>query len=300
MRRSKPILHRGSDVSRYGVVELGGTKTLVATGAHPDDLAPVERIETTDPSATLNRVVEVLAGSDIEAAGVACFGPLELRRDHPGFGEITNTPKPGWSGAPVRSRLAAALAVPVGIDTDVNGAALGEGRWGAAAGLSHFVYVTVGTGIGGGAVVEGETLIGLGHPEMGHLVVERRFDDDYPGRCPFHGACLEGMASGPALEDRFGPVASWDQSEVLDLVVFYLAQGLRGMVYTLAPQRIVVGGGVSKIAGFHHYLGEALVDQLAGYPGIEDHQSHDFVMPPSLGDRSGLAGALLLAAKATR
>ncbi len=252
----------------YGAVELGGTKTLVAVGTGPDDLSPVERIETTDPETTLGQVVSVLAQHRVEAVGVASFGPLELRRDHPNFGTITRTPKPGWSGTPVRARLEEELGTPVAIDTDVNGAALGEGRWGAALGMTHFVYVTVGTGIGGGAVVGGETLAGLGHPEMGHLVVERHRDDEYPGRCPFHGRCLEGMASGPALEDRFGLLESWDRTRVLDLVVFYLAQGLRAMVYALAPQRIIVGGGVSKMDGFHDALAAGLTASLAGYPGI--------------------------------
>lgn len=285
-------------MASYGAVELGGTKTLVAVGMGHDDLSPVERIETTDPDTTLSRVVAILDQKAVDSVGVATFGPVELRRAHPDFGTITSTPKPGWSGTPVRKRLEAALGVPVGIDTDVNGAALGEGRWGAALGLSHFVYVTVGTGIGGGAVVGGETLAGLGHTEMGHLVVERHRDDDYSGRCPFHGGCLEGMASGPALEDRFGPVESWDRARVLDLVVFYLAQGLRGMVYTLAPQRMIVGGGVSKIDGFHEALAAGLADSLAGYPGIPEHDEPGFVVAPSLGDRSGLAGALLLAAEA--
>ena len=282
----------------YGAVELGGTKTLVAVGTELGDLSFVERIDTTDPDTTLGRVISVLATRRVEAVGVASFGPLELRRNHPDFGTITSTPKPGWNATPVREKLTSALGVPVGIDTDVNGAALGEGRWGAAQGLTHFVYVTVGTGIGGGAVVGGETLAGLGHPEMGHLVVERHREDDYPGRCPFHGGCLEGMACGPALEDRFGPVTSWDESRVLELVVFYLAQGLRGMVYTLAPQRIIVGGGVSKIDGFHPALAAKLAESLSGYPGISQHDQPGFVTAPALGDRSGLAGALLIAAEA--
>ena len=296
--RAEHIPGRVTDVTRYGVVELGGTKTLVAVGTTPDDLYDVQRFETADPDSTLGSVIDVLAAQNLSAVGVASFGPLELRRDHADFGVITNTPKPGWRGAPVWRRLVNALGVPVGIDTDVNGAARGEGQWGAAVGLTHFLYVTVGTGIGGGAVVEGETLTGLGHPEMGHLVVEQHHADPYPGRCPFHGGCLEGMASGPALEDRFGPVASWNRAEVLELAVFYLAQGLRGMVYTLAPQRIVVGGGVSKIAGFHDALRSALMVRLGDYPGLEEHMAEDFVVAPALGDHAGLAGGLVLAAQA--
>jgi fructokinase len=283
----------------FGTVELGGTKTLVATGTTPDDLTSPRRIPTEDPETTLGLVVEQLAGEAIEAVGVASFGPIELRPDHPGYGSITRTPKPGWSGTPVLRELTDALGLPVGLDTDVNGSALGEGRWGAAEGLSDFVYLTVGTGIGGGAIAGGSVLGGVSHPEMGHTVVEPHPDDRYPGRCPYHGGCLEGMASGPALEDRFGPVGEWaGESEAMALAVHYLAQVLRNIVYTMAPQRVIVGGGVSSMTGFHEHLRAALASQLQGYPGLLEFTAADYLVAPGLGDRSGLAGGLVLAARA--
>lgn len=282
-----------------GTVEIGGTKTLVAAGIHPDDLYDASRIETTTPEETLTAVAARLREVDIDAIGVAAFGPVELRHGHPDYGQITTTPKKGWQSADIVSFLSRELDVPVGFDTDVNGAALGEGRWGAARGLNQFVYVTVGTGIGGGAVIDGSPLHGWVHPELGHLIVQRHPDDDYSGRCPFHGDCLEGMVSGPAIEDRFG-VSAPDLVEsqlatALTLVTSYLAQGLRNITYALAPQRIIVGGGVAKLPGFFDCLRDALIEQLAGYPGLHEHGDVSFVSPPGLGDRAGLAGGLVLA-----
>jgi fructokinase len=202
----------------------------------------------------------------------------------------------------VAGPLRAALGVPVGLDTDVNGAALGEGRWGAARGLDTFVYVTVGTGIGGGAVVGGRPAHGLVHAEMGHVGVRRQPGDTYPGHCPFHGDCLEGMASGRALAVRWGRPAQEltgeDLRRAVEWEAAYLADGLRTIVYTLAPRRIVVGGGVAGLPGLLQRVRTGLVAQLAGYPGLPDHAAPDFVVPPALGGRSGVAGALVLARQA--
>lgn len=289
-------------MATYGAVELGGTKTLVATGREPSDLSGHVSIPTTTPEETLSSVIAHLQGSDLEAVGIASFGPVELRPEKPRFGHITSTPKPGWSGAQVASSFADALDRPVGFDTDVNGAALGEGEWGAATGLGSYAYITVGTGIGGGIVAAGRPLHGAPHPELGHVVVRRHPNDDHPGSCPFHGDCLEGMAAGPALSARFGKAAEeldgGDEKRALELETFYLAQGLRNLVYVAAPERIVVGGGVSKLPGLHDALLEALRSELADYPGEDLHASDDFVVPPGLGDLSGLAGALILAIRA--
>lgn len=276
----------------YGAVEIGGTKTLVAVGTQPGDLSEPTRIPTTNPEQTLGEVVSYLEGVEVEAVGISSFGPLDLLVDSPGFGSIIATPKPGWSNTPVRDIVARATGVPVGIETDVNGAALGEGKWGAARGLSDYFYLTVGTGIGGGAVVGGSLLRGRGHPEMGHVVVSRIPGDDFPGRCPFHGDCLEGMASGPALEDRFGPPDDRDNEDALNLAISYIAQGLRNHVYSLMPERIVVGGGVTHMNGFHTLLQHRLLAELAYYPA---DPGEGYVVEPGLGDRSGLVGALLVA-----
>jgi len=287
----------------YGTIELGGTKTSVALGSTPDDLGPVLTIPTADPIGTLDRVIGHLVSGSPEAVGIASFGPVELRATHPNFGHITVTPKQGWSGVDVAGPVMETLGVPVGFDTDVNGAALGEWRWGAGRGLSSLVYVTVGTGIGGGALIGGEPVHGLGHPEMGHMTVRRHADDPYTGGCPFHGDCLEGLASGPAIQARFGVpgarLSGGDLEQAVRLEAFYLSQLVRNLVYALSPERVIFGGGVSQMHGLLDLVASTLPDQLAGYPGLAEHGS-GFVVPAGLGDLAGLAGGLVLAENARR
>lgn len=264
-----------------------------------NDLEGFDTIPTTGPTETVAAVVERLGAADVASVGVASFGPLELRPSHDQFGYITTTPKEGWSHTPVMQMLVERLGVSVAFDTDVNGAALGEGEWGAAEGLGVFAYVTVGTGIGGGVVVNGSPIHGAPHPEIGHVVVRRHPDDDHAGSCPFHGDCLEGMASGPSIEQRFGKRAEalggGETEEALRLVSHYVGEGLRNLVYAAAPERVIIGGGVSKLAGFHDSVRKSLFDALGGYPGEAAHSDPGFVVPPGLGDLSGLAGALVLA-----
>lgn len=191
----------------FGGIEAGGTKFVCAVGTGPEDLRAEERFPTTTPGETIARAVDFLrrsGGGSLAAVGIASFGPVDLDPSSPTWGHITSTPKRGWAGTDLAGPVGRALGVPVRFDTDANGAALAEHRWGAARGLQTIVYLTVGTGIGGGAIVRGRPLHGLVHPEMGHVLVERRPDDRYPGGCPFHGACLEGLASGPAIERRWG------------------------------------------------------------------------------------------------
>jgi fructokinase len=282
----------------YGAVELGGTKTSYAVGSTPEDLTDIHTIPTTDPSQTLDHVVHHLSGHSIEAIGIASFGPIELRRESAVFGHITVTPKEGWSGADIVGRFERSLEVPIGFDTDVNGAALGEWKWGAGRGLASFVYVTVGTGIGGGAVIEGTPIHGLGHPEMGHISVRRHPDDAYVGSCRLHGDCLEGLASGPAIEGRFGVagdrLSGDDRDRATRLEAFYLTQLVRNLIYMLAPERVILGGGVPQMPGLLEMVGGSVAAELSGYPGLEEH-SNDFVVSPGLGALSGLAGGLVLA-----
>lgn len=289
-------------MTRFGAVELGGTKTVVAVAEGLQGLADHVTIPTTTPDETLDAAISHLESGGAEAVGIASFGPVELDPAADSVGYITRTPKPGWSHTPVLARFSDRLGVPVGFDTDVNGAALGEGRWGAGVGLGTFVYITVGTGIGGGVIANGRPVHGAPHPEVGHVIVRRHPDDDHEGSCPFHGDCLEGMAAGPAMERRFGKRAEdltdSEQERALELAAFYLAQGFRSLVYVVAPERIIVGGGVSRIPGLHAAVREELIEQLSGYPGVETHRSETFVVPPELGDLSGLAGALLLAERA--
>jgi len=289
----------GDPVSRLlGAIELGGTKTVCGIGTDPEHLVR-HCFETTDPKATLENAIDFLAGSsDVVAVGIASFGPVELRRAHPDYGHITTTPKEGWSGSDVVGAVSSALGVPVGFDTDVDAAALAEGRWGAAKGLANYVYLTVGTGIGGGAVVQGEVVHGLVHPEMGHVSVTRSPGDDFEGVCPFHGDCLEGMASGPAVAARWGKRPEEVGQDAVLLEAYYLAQGLRNIVYALAPERIVVGGGLAGLPGLFRLIGSELAETLGGYPVLDEHGSDFFVSPAGLGDDAGVVGGLIVAERA--
>jgi len=226
---------------------MGGTKTLAGVGSSPDDLSDVLTIPTTTPEETLGRLTRHLRSFDLDAVGIASFGPVELRRDRIGYGSIGVTPKRAWSGVAVVGPVEEALGVPVGFDTDVNGAALGEHRWGAGRGIESLVYVTVGTGIGGGALAGGRPVHGLGHPEMGHISVRRDPGDTCLGVCPLHGDCLEGLASGPAIEARFGTTAESlndaDRGQAVRRLVLVVrgrvpvARGRRSLVDSPAPSR---------------------------------------------------------------
>lgn len=288
----------------YGGIEAGGTKFVCVVGTGPETIAGMERVEVTTPSETIGAALdffrrEIEAGTRLDAIGIGSFGPVELREGHPRRGWITTTPKPGWSDTDLAGPVERALGLPVGFDTDVNAAALAEGRWGAARGLRSFIYLTLGTGIGGGAVVDGRLLRGLGHPEMGHVAVRRRPDDTYAGSCPFHGDCLEGMASGPTIAARFGRHAEEledaDRAEAVAIVAFYLAAGVCSLVYALAPQRIVVGGGLSAMPGLVDAARTGLATQLAGYPGLPEQGAEAFLVPAALGGMAGPCGTLILA-----
>jgi fructokinase len=288
----------------FGGVEAGGTKFVCVIGTGPGEIVETLRLEVTGPAEMLESAIDffrraVASGTRLDAIGIGSFGPVELRRGHPQYGSITTTPKPGWSGTQLVGPFAEAFGVPVGFDTDVNAAALAEGRWGAARGLKSFVYVTLGTGIGGGAVIDGRILHGLGHSEMGHFAVRRHPGDDFAGVCPFHGDCLEGMASGPAIAARFGRRAEHldegDRAAAAELVGFYLAAGVRSIIYALAPARIVVGGGLSVLPGLTAAAQAELHRQLAGYPGLPEHGQPDFITLAHLGGQAGPAGTLILA-----
>ena len=296
-------------LARFGAVEAGGTNVICMVGSDPDHIVARTQIPTGRPTETLGEVFaffqhEVSVGGPLAAIGIASFGPLELRRSHPRYGFIRKTPKPGWSDVDMVGPVRSTLGVPVGFDTDVNAAALAEGRWGAARDLKTFVYMTVGTGIGVGAVVEGRILHGLGHPEMGHLSVPRHPGDAFAGHCPFHGDCLEGMASGAAIAARWGrPAEQLDGDELraaVELEATYLAAGLRNIVYAIAPQRIVIGGSVAELPGLFPLVGAACLDALTGYPGLPEHAADEFIVPATLGSLAGPTGGLVLADHASQ
>ncbi|MBW3606718.1 MAG: ROK family protein [Actinobacteria bacterium] len=290
----------------YVGIEAGGTKFVCAAGTGPDDLVDVTTFPTTTPDETLGRARAFVADhtDGLRGIGVASFGPVELRRASGAYGSITSTPKAGWTDIDVVGPLRAVADVPIGFDTDVNGAALGEARWGAASDVESCVYVTVGTGIGGGGMVSGQLLHGLLHPEMGHLHVTRHPDDEFAGRCPFHGDCLEGMAAGPAIEERWGRPGqdlTGDQlSQAVAMEAEYLAQLAAAMTYILSPERLVFGGGVLHLEGLVDSLRARLVGRLNGYlavPEITDHAER-YVVLPALGDHAGVLGAIALADRA--
>jgi fructokinase len=285
-----------------GGIEGGGTKWVLGVGTGPTDLETVS-IPATSPEETLRHAAEFFRGRGIAALGIGCFGPLDLHPSSPIYGYITSTPKAAWHNTDILGELRRELQVPAAIDTDVNAAALGEARWGAAQGLTDFVYVTVGTGIGGGAMVGGRLLHGLTHPEMGHMPVavdQRR--DSFRGCCPFHRDCLEGMASGPAIRARWGVAAEElsDDHEAWPLEGHYLSGALASIVYTLSPMRIILGGGVMRRRQLFPLICQELVERLRNYiqaPEIlEDISS--FVVPPGLGEQSGVLGSLVLAEQA--
>ena len=274
-----------------GGVETGGTRVRCAVGTGPDDVRAETTVPTTTPAETLRRVLEFFrAHTEITAVGAACFGPIDLDRSSPTFGRITTTPKPGWRGADVVGALRT-LSVPVAFDTDVNGAALAEFRWGAGRGVDPFVYVTVGTGIGGGAIVGARPVHGLVHPEMGHVPITRDSTDAFAGACPYHRDCLEGLASAVALSQRWGalPETLPAEHEAWRLQARYLALGVAAIAAVLSPPRIVLGGGVMRAAGLLARVRAETVKTLAGYVRAPD------LVPPALGERAGVLGALALA-----
>ena len=291
----------------YGGVEAGGTKFVCAIGSGPDDIRSQVRIPTTTPDETLGRVLEFfeaeMSKESLAAIGVASFGPLDPHPASPTYGYLTATTKPGnWNQVDLLGPLKACFGVPLGFDTDVGGAALAEGRWGNARDVDDFVYLTVGTGIGGGAVVRGETVHGLLHLEMGHMILPRRFDDDFTGACPFHGNCLEGLASGPAIEQRWGAKAEELPADhpAWDLEAHYLGLGLANIICTYSPQRIVLGGGVMHQRHLFPAVRESVRRTLNGYIQHEaiTADNDTYIVPPGLGDRAGVLGAFALAERA--
>ncbi|HVF13820.1 MAG TPA: ROK family protein [Acidimicrobiales bacterium] len=293
-----------------GGIELGGTKVVCVVGYGPEDVRAVERHPTTTPDETLAWAVTRLQAYQADhgplvAVGLATFGPVDLRPDAPSYGRLLDTPKRRWAGADVVGPVRSAFpGLPVGVGSDVDGAALAEGAAGAARDLRDYAYVTIGTGVGMGIVVDGALVHGLLHPEMGHVTVPRQPGDTYQGSCFAHRDCLEGMASGTAMAARWGcppDELEGDRLEAaLALEARYLAAGLRNAVYAFAPERIVLGGGVAQMPGLVERVRRELAVSLGGYPGLAEYGRPNFVVAAGLGDRAGPAGALVLATTAAR
>lgn len=286
-------------------IEAGGTKFVCGIGSSPSDLR-IEQFPTSAPDVTLPNVIRFIkdaAGSKLEAVGIGSFGPVDLDRSSPTYGYITSTPKPGWADFNLAGAVRDELGVVVGFDTDVNAAILGEARWGAAQGLSDAVYMTIGTGVGGGAIVHGEVVHGMVHPEMGHLRIPHdRARDPFEGICPYHGDCFEGLACGPAMQARWGAPAGTLPSDhpAWALEAHYLALGCTNLAVTLSTKRIVLGGGVMQQPHLFDMVRQEFVRLLNGYlqhPNILK-RVEEYIVPPQLGGQAGVLGSLVLAERA--
>jgi fructokinase len=289
----------------FGGIELGGTKIVCAVGAGPSGILDEIRIPTTMPDETLARIIAFLQQYELDAVGIGSFGPVSLDRSAPDYGFITTTPKPGWAQADVVGSIRSALGVPVGFDTDVNAAALGEWRWGAGQGLDAVLYLTIGTGIGGGGILNGKPMHGLLHPEMGHIRLPHDLDaDPFAGICPYHSDCLEGLASGPALHERWGESGKNlpDEHPAWILEAHYLSLACVNFICTLSPQRIILGGGVMHQRHLFSLIRQEVQRLLNGYVQVSAILDHidDYIVPPSLGEQVGVLGALALAEQAVR
>lgn len=286
----------------FGGIEAGGTKFLCGIGTSPEDLEVVS-FPTGRPDECIRQAIEFFrdqAGSSLSALGIASFGPLDLDPESPTYGQITTTPKIAWRNYDVVGTMVRALAVPVEFDTDVNAAALAEARWGAARDVEDSVYVTVGTGIGGGSVVRGRVIHGLLHPEMGHIRVPHDWKEDpFAGNCPYHDDCLEGLASGPAIFQRWGTPAENlpEDHPAWKLEARYLALALSTFVCVLSPQRIVLGGGLMQQPVLLPMVRREVALQINGYiakPQLNE-EADRYIVPPQLGQHAGVLGAILLA-----
>lgn len=281
---------------RIALIEAGGTKFIVGISDASRQIHARTRIDTTRPEETIPAAIDWLRqqGSDYAAVGIASFGPLDLDPVSPGWGHITRTTKPHWSNTNIAGPFGHALDCPVAIDTDVNGAALAEWMWGAGQSMTSSLYLTVGTGVGGGAVVGGRLIHGVGHPEMGHIRMPRHLaDTGFAGICPFHGDCLEGLASGPAITARWGASLSDLPSDHIghQIIGWYLAQAAATFQAIFEPARIILGGGVMGTPGLLDRIRAEAATASGGYfAGVAE----DIIVRPALGDNAGLLGALAL------
>lgn len=283
---------------RIGGIEAGGTKMVCAIGDEKGELFERVTIPTRQPEETFEEMIRYFSDKQIEALGIGCFGPVDLNCSSATYGFITSTPKPGWKNTDVVGKFQKALSVPVGFDTDVNGAILGEVMLGAAKGCENAIYITVGTGIGVGVYVNGGLLHGLVHPEGGHILLAKHPKDTYSGKCPYHGCCFEGLASGPAIEERWGKKAEMlaDEMNVWELESYYIAQAITNYILTYSPQKIILWGGVMHQNQLFEQIRAKVPELLSGYiqhPAVTEKIA-DYIVPPALGDNPGILGAIQL------
>ena len=291
----------------YGGIEAGGTKFVCAVSevGQNEKLIGEERFPTQDPENTIQKVVDffnkqVRLHGSLSAIGIASFGPLDRRLESGNYGFITSTPKPGWANFDFVGSIREHFPIPVGFDTDVDGSALGEFRWGAGRGLNSLVYLTIGTGIGGGAITNGEIIHGMLHSEMGHMQIPHNWElDPFPGICPYHGDCWEGLACGPALEQRWNAKAETLPKDhpAWVLEADYIASALVNLILVLSPEKIILGGGVMSQRHLFGMVREKVKSLLNGYLKSDQILSHidTLIVSPGLGQYSGVKGAIALA-----
>ena len=282
----------------YGGLEAGGTKMICVIGNENGEILERATFPTKTPEETIPLMIDFFKGKEIKALGIACFGPIDLDKNSKTYGYITSTPKLAWKNYNIVGAFKDALGVPVGFDTDVNGSLLGEITWGCAKGLSDAIYLTIGTGIGGGVMTNGQLLHGMLHPELGHMRLAKAENDPFEGVCPYHGTCFEGLAAGPAIEKRWGKkaVELADNDEVWELESFYIAQALATYILTLSPKIIILGGGVMRQMQLFPLIRKKVVEQLNGYINTKEIDNIDeYIVPASLNDDQGIMGAVKLA-----
>lgn len=279
----------------YGAIEAGGTKFVCAVSDENFEIKERVSLPTTTPEETLAKVFEFFDQFELTSIGIGSFGPIDVNKKSNTYGYVTTTPKVAWTNYNFLGAVKERYPIPVGWTTDVNAAALGELKKGAAQGLESCIYLTVGTGVGGGAVINGKLLEGYGHPEMGHLLVRLHPDETYKGFCPYHGNCLEGIAAGPAIEGRYGKKGHElaDQAHVWEMEAYYLAQALVNYTLILSPERIVLGGGVMKQEQLYPLIRKEFEKLMAGYVAVPSLE--EYIVAPGLGDNAGITGCLLLA-----
>lgn len=284
-----------------GALEAGGTKMVCATGNETGKIFERVSIPTETPEITIPKLISYFKEKNVEALGIACFGPLELDPESADYGHITTTPKKAWQNYDMAGTFSQALGCQVGFDTDVNGSVLGEVTFGQAKGKKCVIYLTFGTGVGGGIYINGKLLHGMLHPEAGHVLIRQRSDDHYEGKCPYHKNCLEGLAAGPAIEERWGKKA-WelaDNPKVWELEADYIAQALTGYILTISPEMIILGGGVMHQLQLFPLIRTKVAKMLNGYVQTAELEDMEhYIVPASLNDDQGIMGCLELARRA--
>ncbi|WP_010495815.1 ROK family protein [Paenibacillus elgii] len=283
---------------RIGGIEAGGTKFVCGVGNEQGEVVDSISFPTEDPETTLGKAIAYFKEKSVDAIGIGSFGPIDIRPGSPTYGYVTTTPKPGWGNVDFLGTLRREFDVPYGWNTDVNAAAFGEATWGAAKGLKSCLYYTVGTGIGIGVFLEGRLVQGLVHPEGGHMLTRRHPGDDFAGLCPYHGDCLEGMASGPAIEARWNVKGHELPSNhpAWEMEAYYIAQSITGAVLLNSPEKVVLGGGVMQQSQLFPLIREAVKANLNGYVSAGEivERMDEYIVPPGLGQQAGLCGAFAL------